>query len=167
MAACQRQPETFAPPMQREPLEDFRPYRAARIVRMNDADAEAFFTKDIVTGPVDTNWRWTGKRPTITLHPRSVEGLVYTIEFAIPEVTFKATGPVNVTFLVNNRELDTMHITHDGPQSYRKQVPAGWLIAGQPAELAAEIDKTYKSDLDGATLGFLLTNLGLEQGPAK
>jgi hypothetical protein len=163
LTACQRQPETFAPPVQRQPLDDFRPYRAARIVKMNDADAEAFFTADIVKGPVDTTWRWTGKRPAITLHPRSVDGLVYEIEYAVPDVTFKATGPVNITFLVNNRALDTVHITAPGPQMYRKVVPPGWMIAGQPSELAAEIDKTYKSSLDGETLGFILTSIGLAQ----
>ena len=167
LTACQRQPETFAPPVQRQPLEDFRPYRAARIVKMNDADAEAFFTADIIKGPVDTPWRWTGKRPAITLHPRSIDGLAYAIEYAIPEVTFKATGPVNVTYLVNGRVLDTVRITQHGQRSYQKLVPPGWMIATQPVELAAEIDKTYVSKDDDATLGFLLTSLGLAQDAQK
>ena len=162
LAGCQRQPETFAPPVQRQPLEEFRPYRSARVVQMNDGDAEAFFVQDVTGGKAETSWRWAGKKPTLRFHPRSIEGLSYFIDFTLPEVTFKKTGPVTITFTVNGLKLDAIRYTEPGPRQYRKLIPPGWIYAGQPVALAAEIDKTWYSEVDGAALGFIVSSFGLE-----
>jgi hypothetical protein len=91
--------------VQRQPLADFRPYRMSGIVNMSDADAQTRFVQDI-TGLQAATWRWTGKRPTVRVMTRSTENLKYTIDFAIVEATLATTGPVTVTFLVNDRVLD-------------------------------------------------------------
>jgi len=102
-SACQNMPGPFAPPVQRQPLADFRPYRISGIVNMSDADAQTRFVQDI-TGLQAATWRWTGKRPTVRVMTRSTENLKYTIDFAIVEATLATTGPVTVTFLVNDRK---------------------------------------------------------------
>ena len=56
-------PETYAPPIQRQPIENARPYRVQRLIAMGDGDAEAFIVKDIARGtPEGGAWRWTQKR---------------------------------------------------------------------------------------------------------
>jgi hypothetical protein len=159
--ACQNMPETYAPPIQRQPLEEFRPYHATRIVKMSDPDAELYIAKDIPGGAAEGSWRWTGRRPTIKLRPKSNEGLKYVIDFAIPEVTLKETGPVTLTFFVNDHVVGSMRCEKDGNQHFEKAVPAEWVPTGQDALVGAEIDKVWIAPADKAQLGFLLISLGL------
>ena len=41
---------------------------------------------------------------------RTNQGLHYTIDFSIAEATLKTTGPVTLTFLVNDHALDSVHL---------------------------------------------------------
>jgi hypothetical protein len=155
---------TFAVPVQRQPLEDYRPYGATRVVRMIDSDAEVHFVRDITGGPVSAApWRWTGKKPTIRVHPSVNQGLEYVAEFGVPEVTFKDTGPVTLSFYIGEHLLDRVRYEEPGSKEFRKAVPAEWIAPGRELLLSAEIDKVWISKDDGATLGFLLSSLGLEQ----
>src|ERR1700693_913865 len=125
-SACRNMPGPFAPPVQRQPLDDFRPYRMSAIVNMSDDDAKTHFVQDVTSIQIAT-WRWTGKRPTLRVRMRSAENLRYTIDFAIPEATLLATGPLTVSFLVNDRVLDRARYTHPGSEHFEKAVPAGWV----------------------------------------
>ena len=160
--ACQNMPEPFAPPVQRQPLADFRPYRASAVVDMSDGDATPHFVRDI-TSLAATTWRWTGKRPTVRVRMRSAENLRYTIDFAIAETTLLQTGPVTVTFLVNDRLLGRARCDHAGSQHFEKPVPPGWVTAGQDATVGAEVDKMWVSPENGIELGLLLMRIGLTQ----
>ena len=57
--------------------------------------------------------------------------LIFTAEFAIPEVTFKVTGPVTVSYAVNGRTLGTMRCDHAGDFQIEKPVPDGLVEPGQ------------------------------------
>jgi hypothetical protein len=155
-------PETYAPPVQRQPFENFRPYRANRIVSMADGDADAHIVRDI-TPAAQPDWRWTRKRPTVHVTMRTNENVKYTMDFAIAEATLKDTGPVTLSFYVNDHLLDTVRYAASGPQHFEKPIPAGWIMPGQEATVAAEIDKVWVSKLDGAQLGFILMRIGLTQ----
>jgi hypothetical protein len=162
LAGCQAPPESFAPPEQSQPLEDFRPYRATRMVHMADGDAEAFFVRDI--GVLEGgDWRWCGKRPTIRLRPRAFDRLYYVAELTLPEVTFRETGPVTLSFYVGDRLLDTVRFTEPGRKLVEKAVPVGWIVQGEETLVSAEIDKLWTSKDDGVQLGFILHRMGLEQ----
>src|SRR5437879_3567505 len=93
LGACQNMPEPYAPPMQRQPFENFPPHR---IVNMGDPDASAHFVQDI-SDKLEGNWRWCQQRPTIRVRSRSNENLRYVIDFSLPEVTFRDTGPVTLS----------------------------------------------------------------------
>jgi hypothetical protein len=160
--ACQNMPGPFAPPVQRQPLEDFRPYRMSAIVNMSDEDAKTHFVQDITSLETAT-WRWTGKRPTVRVRMRSAENLRYTIDFAIAETTLLATGPVTVSFLVNDRVLDRARYNRAGSQHFEKPVPAGWVTAGQDITVGAEVDKLWISPENGTKLGMVLVRIGLTQ----
>jgi hypothetical protein len=162
LAGCQNMPEPYAPPVQRQPFENFRPYRTTRIIDMSDGDAETHFVRDIVAGS-STSWRWTGQRPAVRVLMRSNENLRYVIDFTIPGATFEQTGPVTLSFYVNDHLLDRVRYTSPGTQHFEKPVPAEWVEKDKEAIVAAEIDKMWASKEDGSRLGFILTSIGLKQ----
>ena len=163
---CSNLPEPYAPPAQRPFFE--APPEAARILNMADADAESHFVQDIDAALQGNTWRWTGKRPTIRLHPNSNQKLMYAIDFAIAEPTFQQTGPVTLSLLVNDRLLSRARYASPGRRRVEKPVPAEWLRANEEVTLAAEIDKLWTPPQQGGTpLGFILIALGLEQQGLK
>ena len=155
-------PEPYAPPVQRQPFEDARPHRMTRIVAVAEADAASHFVKDIAPGE-PAPWKWTNQNPTVKVTPRTNQGLRYTIDFSLPEVTFKVTGPVTLTFLVNDHVLDTVRYTASGEYHYDKAVPPEWVEPLKDTTVGASIDKVWVSPMDGARLGFVLTRIGLTQ----
>jgi hypothetical protein len=160
--ACRNMPGPFAPPVQRQPLEDFRPYRMSVIVDMSDEDAKTHFVQDLTSNATDT-WRWTGPRPTLRVRMRSAENLRYTIDFAVAGAMLQHTGPLTVSFLVNDRMLDRVRYERDGVQHFEKAVPAGWVTAGQDVTVGADIDKPWVPPEGGPQLGIILTRIGLTQ----
>jgi hypothetical protein len=154
-------PAPYAPPEQRQPFENFAPYRVRRVVNMADGDAEKHFVRDI--GGLAGTWRWTGKHPEVRVLLRTNQMLHYVIDFTIVEATFKDTGPVTLSFFVNGHLLDQATYKAPGSQHFDKPVPEEWVEAGKDATVAAEIDKVWVSPVDGAALGFILSGIGLRQ----
>lgn len=161
LTACHSLPPAYAPPAQRDPLPEFRPYRVSRLVRMSDADAPSRVAADILGVPAD--WSWTGPRPTVKITLRGTHNVRYVIDFAIADATFSTTGPVTVRFFVNGHTLDTVRYTAPGPQRFEKPVPEEWLTPGEELLVGAEIDKVWVSPTDGVALGFILTRIGLTE----
>jgi hypothetical protein len=155
-------PEPYAPPVQRQPFEDARPHRMSRIVNMADSDAPPHFVQDIAPGD-PAPWKWTNQKPIVKVVPRTNLHLHYTIDFSLPEVTFKVTGPVTMTFLVNEHVLEAVRYTASGEYHYEKDIPPEWVEPLKDTFLAASIDKVWVSPTDGARLGFILTRIGLTQ----
>jgi hypothetical protein len=162
LSACQQMPEPYAPPVQRQPFEDSRPHKATRMVNMIDGDAASHFVQDFAPG-TPAPWRWTNQKPTVKVAMRTNQNLRYVIDFSLPEVTFKTTGPVTMTFLVNDRELDRIRYTKFGEYHYEKAVPPEWIEPYKNTLVAASIDKVFVAPADGAKLGFILTRIGLTQ----
>jgi len=130
---------------------------------MADLDAEAHFVQDIDETLQAGTWRWTGKRPTIRLRPGSNQALAYSIDFAIAGSTLAQTGPVTLSFFVNDHLLDRVRYVTPDRRRFEKPIPAEWLAPGKSATLAAEIDKLWNPPQPGGKpLGFILIALGLE-----
>ncbi len=149
------------PPEQRAPLEEFRPYAATRVIRMDDPDATAFFVQDI--DGLEANWRWTGQRPTVRVRPRTKDGVHFVIDFTMAEATLKETGPVNISFYVGDHLLGSERYSTPGAKHFEKPVPGDWIAPGEDLLLAAETDKAWVAKADGAKLGFVLSSIGLTQ----
>jgi hypothetical protein len=162
LSSCQNMPEPYAPPVQRQPFEDARPHRVSRIVAMSDSDAATHFVQDIAPGD-PAAWKWTNQKPTVKVVPRTNLRLRYVIDFSVPEVTFKVTGPVTLTFFVNDHALASIRYTAPGEYHYEKDVPPEWIELLKDTFLSASIDKVWVSPTDGAKLGFILTRIGLTQ----
>ena len=159
LSGCESVPE-YAPPAQRPLFEGYKP-RAARVVNMEDVDAALHFVRDFSYGT--PAWRWTLQRPAVKIKVRTDDPLKYTIDFTLPEVTFKDTGPVTIAFTVNDRVLDRVRYTAPGYQHFEKAVPRDWIPNGQDATIGAEIDKMWTSKEDGSRLGFIITRIGLAE----
>ncbi len=155
-------PEPYAPPVQRQPFEEGRPHRMLRIVSTSDGDWTSHVVQDIPPsepGP----WKWTGQKPTIKVVARTNQGLRYVIDFSLAEATMKVTGPVTITFLVNDHALESVRYTAPGEQHFEKAVPPEWIEPMKDTLLAASIDKVWVAPADGAKLGFILSRIGLTQ----
>lgn len=163
LSGCVSQPDIYAPPAQRKPLEPERLPRMIPMVVMSDPSCEQFFVQDILTGEQSAPWRWTRKRPTVKVALKSVSNMRFYAEFALPEVTFKETGPVSITFFVNGHAIDTVRYESPGQQTFEKPLGAGLLKEMSDNTLAADIDKVYISKDDKQPLGFILSRIGLVQ----
>jgi hypothetical protein len=94
---------------------------------------------------------------------RANDGVRYVVDFALPEVTFKETGPVTVRFYVNGHELDSVYYARPGIQHFEKPVPPAWIPSGRESIVSAEIDKTWTDPSDHKQFGLILTRMGLTQ----
>ena len=164
LCACERYPESYAPPPQRPSFED--PERWERVIRMTDVDAPDHFLAGI-NNFLAINWRLTGKRPLVRLDVPTQLGFVktrfkYHLEFGIPQASFGVNGPETLSFLVNGNVLDRMRYAAAGLYTFEKDVPQEW-ISGGYTTVGAEIDKTFVSREDGRTYGFILVAIGLKR----
>jgi hypothetical protein len=155
-------PETYAPPEQRQPFENFRPYRSTRLIHMSDGDAGTRVVRDVYYDP-SQQWSWTGQHPTLRLPAGSNQNLRYVIDFSLAGATFKDTGPVTLSFYVNDHLLDRVRYTESGTKHFETPVPPDFVTAYKEATVAAEIDKVWFAKGDGQRLGFILTSIGLKQ----
>ena len=162
LGACQNLPDAYAPPEQRTLIVQDRPYRIRRVMNMDDPDAPSRFVRDISADLAGT-WRWTGQRPTIHVFMRANENIRYLIDFAVPDATFKDTGPVTLSFYVNDHLLDSVRYAEPGDKHFEKPVPPEWIPEGRESTVSAEIDKVWTSPRDGNKLGFILVRMGLTQ----
>jgi len=153
-------PEVSPPPPQRKTLERVVLAQRAPVVEMSESTADLHIVQGISTGP-STSWRWTGKRPTVKLNVFRTRAARFRIDFAIPDVTFKDTGPVTIRYFVNDREIGRERYDTPGERHWEAPVPADWLREGASNTFAAEIDKVWIAKGDGATLGFILSRIGL------
>jgi hypothetical protein len=141
-------------------MANFRAYRVEHMVRPSEGDMVRAVS-DILkpTG----GWSWTGKRPTVRVRLRGGRPVHYKFDFTIADATFKQTGPINVTFFVNDHTLQTVHYAMPGPQLFEQLVPAEWIDPKNEILVAAEIDKLWISPDDGTKLGLILTRMGLTE----
>jgi hypothetical protein len=161
LCSCRTASDEYPVPVQRPSFEGFK-LPAGRVLNMDDPDAPLRFVRDISPG-LAANWRWTDQRPAVRIRVRAVEKLKYTIDFTLPEATFKDTGPVTVTFTVNDHVLGRVSYAASGSRHFEKAVPTDWVAINKDATVGAEVDKPWISKDDGTRLGFILTRIGLTQ----
>lgn len=158
LGGCQKMPDPYTPAAQRKTIEDYP--RLTPVVNMWDPYAQSHFVQDI-SETLTGGWRWCQQRPTVRVPVVSNRNLKYSIDFAIAEGTLKDTGPVTMSFYVNDHLLDRVRYAVAAQEHFEKAVPSDWVTAGSDAILAAEIDKVWTSKENGTRLGFILTRIGL------
>lgn len=162
LVACGGTNETFAPPPQRAPVQGIK-LSPRILLDMGNAASSPKIVKDIDAGPPVTGWRWAGQDPTVRVRPLVSGNFRYHIEFAIAGQTFRDTGPVTVTFVVNDHVIGHMRCDLPGTRIFDAPVPAGLVHAMADNTVAAHVDKVWVSKLDNARLGMIVVRMGLTQ----
>jgi hypothetical protein len=161
LAACDRLPESYPPPEQRQPIAGLDPGSDAMMVSMENSVADPVIVKDIYPGG-GISWRWTKQDPTVKILVLSANNVRFIVDFAIWDDGFKTTGPVEISFLVNGKLLDKVRYTTPGNKHFEKAVPADWLAVNTEATVGLSIDKLYIAPQNGAKYGVILASLGLK-----
>ena len=162
-AGCKRYPDSYAPPEQRQPLTIEEPPEFKPFITMSDSSAPLHFVKDIKPALESGAWRWTLKQPTLILSAPKERGLKFVAEVAVPEITFRDTGPVTITVTINGQKLDTFSFPKPGNRRLEKPVPDGWLKTAEENTVTMEIDKLWTARADGVQVGFILASVGFTE----
>lgn len=118
--------------MQRKPLTGPEPSPIAHFADMADANADAHIVRDISRATESKTWRWTGQKPELRFLLTTTENLKFSMDFAVPEITFAQRGPVSISIFVNDRLLDTVRCEKGGERHFEKPVPPEWLRTHLP-----------------------------------
>ena len=163
LTGCARIPDSYAPPVQRNPLTATETEGAGHFVNMGEPNSDTYIIRDVTDSVEGGTWRWTRKRPELRFFLESTEQLNFKADIAISEVTLKDTGPVAVSVLINGHLLDTLHAAEPGVKQIDKPVPPSFLRAKTFNVVVMEIDKAWVAKDDGAILGFILIRAGFTQ----
>ena len=130
-------------------------------VKMGDPDANDYIVRDI--GLMPGVWRWAFLHPELRFRVPNAESLRFVAEINIPEVTFKVTGRVVVTYSVGGRRLGFVRCDHPGTYTIDQAVQPAWLPPGDYIHVIFEADRHWVSPEDGAQLSFLLLRAGFTE----
>lgn len=160
LCGCKAIPDSYPPPIQREPIAGALPDAVGPLVNMSDPNAEEYIVKDVAKWLEGGSWRWCNLRPELRFRLPKTAGWKFTMSFSIVDATFKTTGPVTLTFLVNGHALDKVRYTQPGEYVFEKPVPAEWLRAKEDNHVAVESAPHWTSPSDHVVLTFTLTRAG-------
>ncbi len=163
LAGCTSIPDTYAPPVQRKPLTGPEPSPIGHFVTMSAPNAEAHFVRDVSRTLEGGAWRWVFEHPEFIFRLPSTRHLRFSMDFAIPEMTFRQRGPVTISIFINGHLLDKTRYERGGQLHFEKPVPPEWLRTDIDNVVAMEIDKPWIAPEDGKKLGFILTGAGFIQ----
>ena len=131
------------------------------MVEIGPPAADPFIVKDIY-GSSNISWRWTRKDPTVRVAVLSADSMRFSTDFALWNDSFKITGPLTISFLVNGNLLDKIRYTSPGEKHFEKPVPPDWLAGQNEATVALSVDKLYTAPDSGNKFGVILVRLGLK-----
>lgn len=159
-AGCDRAPESFAPPAQRQPVLD--PDAGGMLIEMDSPRLSQHIVKDIYD-TYDSPWRWTGQEPTLKISLPSAQNLKLSADFTLWEEAFRQTGPLDLQFIVNGHALDSVNYTTPGPKHFQEPVPSNWLSTASDTILSIRVSKMYVAPEDSKKFGIILTRIGFVQ----
>lgn len=160
LAGCVSIPDSYAPPIQRQPVygpegTELKPY-----VAMNDPYAELHIAGGVSKALEGGTWRWTSEKAELKFAPAVHTNQKLRVEFAVAENTFPSTGPITLTLTVNGKALDKVRYDSAGQKRFEKPVPSAWMLPSLENFVVIEVDKPWVSPKDGAKLGVILLGAG-------
>ena len=160
-AACGRQAGWYPIPVQRVLAAEYDPGGIAASVEMDDPEADTYIVRDIGRAP--GVYRWAFLHPELRFRVGHSDGVHFAAEIAVPEVTFKKTGPVTVSYAIDGKPLGSIRCDHPGRFQVSQPVPPAWAPPGQYLHVTFEATPRWVSPDDGAQLSFLLFQAGFTQ----
>jgi hypothetical protein len=128
---------------------------------MDDPVAAEYIVRDI--SPERGYRRWAFLHPELRFRVQEARHLKFAAEFAIPEVTFKVTGPVTVNCSVNAHHVGSIRCPRPGDYRLEVAVPDGVVDPGKEVHVTFETNPRWVSPEDGAELSFFLRSAGFTQ----
>jgi hypothetical protein len=129
---------------------------------MADPNADAYLLQDVAERGPGT-WRWTYSHPVLRFWIPASPHLRFVLDYAVPERTFRETGPVTLTIHINGELLDRHRTESPGEQHYTRDIPAGIVHANAVNLVAIDPDPVWVSKADGGRLGFILSRAGFAE----
>ena len=157
--SCSRPTESSAPPAQQQEARATDPPAVGRFVTMEDPIVKEYIVADVVPAPPGSVWRWTLRNPTFRFRMKQVENLRFHADFTVQPTALKATGPVTISWVINDHLLAKETHSAEGFKKIEKPVPAEWLRSDVENIVSAEIDKLYTTP-EGDKFGFIISNIG-------
>jgi hypothetical protein len=157
-AGCSQLPD-YPPPPQREPLPRADPTHLSYFLNMANPNANAYIVQGIGDKTEGGGFRWAFAHPVLRFLVPPMDHPKFLMDFALPEPTFRVTGPVTLTFSLNGRFFDKRRFAEMGQQHYEREVPGGWLRFGALNLVSIDPDKVFTAE-DGVRLGFPLSRVG-------
>lgn len=131
---------------------------------MSDPAAGAFIVQGF-RAKSEGSWRWALDHPVLRFMLPETGPLQFTMDFTLPEATFRETGPVTLVISVNGTPLDNPHYERPGDYHYQHPVPERWLRPNGENLVAIVPNKFATPE----KLGFVLGRAGFTEllaGPA-
>lgn len=160
LCGCVTQPQSYAPPMQRNAYSGPDTRYIKHFIAMNDPHAMAHVLRDVGDSLQSESWRWTGKRPLFRFMLPTNSKLRLIWDFNLPDEVMKQIAPLTIRYTVNGHELDKVVYAAAGMQHFEKAVPAEWLVPGEDTIAGAEMDKIFVAPADKVQLGLALARVG-------
>ena len=158
--SCRRAPESYPLPAQRP--SDYGPDPPVAVsdaVSMDLPWVQRYLVKDIDASPNQAR-RWTFREPEMRFLLQQKTSRKLVVNFIVHSRTFKETGPVTVSFLVNGRTVGTIRCTHPEEHRFEAPVPDELLQSTAETRVTITLDKYWVAPQDGAKLGVLLVDAG-------
>jgi hypothetical protein len=158
-AGCAKLPD-YTPPPQRAALTGTDSGGLSYFLSMSNPNADAYIVEGIEAHTEGSGFRWAYAHPLLRFLVPRIDRPRFVMDFALPETTFRVTGPVTLSISLNGRPFDRPHFDHAGQQHYEHDVPLELLRANAINLVAIEPDKVYTAPADGVKLGFPLSRVG-------
>jgi hypothetical protein len=157
--ACVRTPDSYPLPQQHNPFRSGG-VPSSEFITMDHPDLRKAVVKDVVVdeqGP----WRWTGQDPELRFFLSSTRDRTLIVEFVINDRTFRDTGPVTVSFYVNDHLAGEETFKSDGDKSFEKAIASEWLEGKPETRVRLHVHNVWP--IPGANLGILLKRIGFAE----
>ncbi len=161
-ASCARLPESFAPPAQHAALASIPLAGPGNFFSMADSNAADYLVSGVADHGPGT-WRWTYDHPVLRFFVPALPDLRFSLEFTLPQDTFRHTGPVTLSISLNGQALDRIRYDQAGQHSYSHPVPPAMIYPGALNFIAIDPHPVWISPDDGAHLGFILSRAGFTE----
>ena len=160
LSSCTPVPQWYSMPSQRTGRPETEPVGVGSFMAFGDRTAPEYIVADILPGSGKEVWRWTNQKPTLKFVVMETARWAFQATFALPEATWKQTGPVTLRVFVNEQLIATAANLPAGRHELRWPVPVGLLKANFETVVRLELDKVFIAEADQARLGMILESAG-------
>lgn len=162
-AGCTKQPDIFAPPVQRQPQlvspsDGLGPFAA-----MGAPGVERYILSGAWPTPDSNLWRYLEQDAQFRFRVPVTRQLRLRAQMYLIGYVVQATGPVEATFYVNGKELGKIKGDKAEEIFFDQPVPESWLNTQEPILVRIHADKALTPSDGSRSQTFALKGIGFVQ----